>query len=77
MFCVKLPNSLWRPLPLKKIQPALPTTIIASTEILRRSERLANFTQVKEPQKISVDPFEKPISIPPPKTFREAKLGPW
>ena len=56
--------------------PPLPT-IIASTEILRRSERLANFTQVEEPQKLSGDPFEKPISIPPPKTFREAKLGPW
>ena len=50
---------------------------MTSTEMLRRSERLANFTQVEDLKNIPGNPFDKPISIPPPKTFREAKLGPW
>ena len=58
------------------VQP--PSAPLPDPPILRRSARLANFSQVEEHiENVPLDPFDKPISIPPPKTFREAKLSPW
>jgi hypothetical protein len=37
---------------------------------------LAHFSQV-EVKNLPLDNFQKPIAVPPPKTFREAKMCPW